>query len=104
VLTIGAVNPARASGVPPRDPAAIAAAIEWIFGHPAKAAEMGQRGRSLVLNTFNWDREAGDAAALLRPRSGKALIAAGMRAACPWPRARCVRWKSVSATRRIAKT
>jgi glycosyltransferase involved in cell wall biosynthesis len=44
--------------VPPRDPAAIAAAIEWIFDHPAKAAEMGQRGRSLVLNTFNWDREA----------------------------------------------
>ena len=44
--------------VPPRDPAAIAGAIEWIFDHPSKAAEMGERGRGLVLNTFNWDREA----------------------------------------------
>jgi glycosyltransferase involved in cell wall biosynthesis len=44
--------------VPPRDPPAIAAAIEWIFDHPAEAAEMGRRGRNLVLNTFNWDREA----------------------------------------------
>jgi glycosyltransferase involved in cell wall biosynthesis len=44
--------------VPPQDPAAIAAAIEWIFEHPAEAEEMGRRGRSLVRDTFNWDREA----------------------------------------------
>jgi hypothetical protein len=44
--------------VPPLDPAAIAAAIEWIFDHPSEGEEMGQRGRRLVLNTFNWDREA----------------------------------------------
>lgn len=43
--------------VPPRDPEAIAAAIEWVFEHPAEAMEMGRRGRRLVLDTFNWERE-----------------------------------------------
>jgi glycosyltransferase involved in cell wall biosynthesis len=41
--------------VPPRDPAAIAAAIEWVFDHPVEAQEMGRRGRSLVLDVFNWE-------------------------------------------------
>jgi glycosyltransferase involved in cell wall biosynthesis len=44
--------------VSPRDPAAIAAAIEWIFDHPAEAEEMGRRGRRLALDTFNWKSEA----------------------------------------------
>jgi glycosyltransferase involved in cell wall biosynthesis len=44
--------------VPPRDPAAIAAAIEWVFEHPTAADEMGRRGQRLVVETFNWDREA----------------------------------------------
>jgi glycosyltransferase involved in cell wall biosynthesis len=44
--------------VPPRDSAAIAAAIEWVFEHPAEAEEMGRRGRGLVLDSFNWEREA----------------------------------------------
>jgi glycosyltransferase involved in cell wall biosynthesis len=41
--------------VPPRDPVAIATAIEWIFDHPTEAQEMGRRGRSLVLDAFNWE-------------------------------------------------
>jgi glycosyltransferase involved in cell wall biosynthesis len=41
--------------VPPRDPAAIAAAIEWVFDHPVEAAAMGRRGRSVVLDSFNWE-------------------------------------------------
>jgi hypothetical protein len=43
--------------VPPRDPAAIAAAIEWVFEHPTAADEMGQRGRRLAATTFNWKSE-----------------------------------------------
>lgn len=43
--------------VPPRDLAAIAAAIEWIVDHPAEAQEMGRRGRSLAFDTFNWEGE-----------------------------------------------
>jgi glycosyltransferase involved in cell wall biosynthesis len=44
--------------VPPTDPARIAAAIEWIFAHPAEAEAMGQRGRALVQQRLNWEREA----------------------------------------------
>jgi glycosyltransferase involved in cell wall biosynthesis len=44
--------------VPPRDTAAIASALEWIFDHPTEAQEMGRRGRALVLESFNWEREA----------------------------------------------
>jgi glycosyltransferase involved in cell wall biosynthesis len=43
--------------VSPRDPAAIAAAIEWIFDHPTEAEEMGRRGRRLALESFNWKTE-----------------------------------------------
>jgi glycosyltransferase involved in cell wall biosynthesis len=43
--------------VPPRDTAAIAAAIEWIFDHPEEAEEMGRRGRRLTLTAFNWKNE-----------------------------------------------
>jgi glycosyltransferase involved in cell wall biosynthesis len=41
--------------VAPRDPDAIAGAIEWIFDHPEEAREMGRRGRDLVLEIFNWE-------------------------------------------------
>jgi glycosyltransferase involved in cell wall biosynthesis len=41
--------------VPPRDPAAIATAIEWILDNPEEAHQMGRRGRRLVLDTFNWE-------------------------------------------------
>ena len=43
--------------VPPQDPDAIAEAIDWIFGHPAEAEEMGRRGRSMILDTLNWNHE-----------------------------------------------
>lgn len=41
----------------PRDPAAIAAAIEYLLTHPEEAEAMGQRGRAAVLDRFNWDGE-----------------------------------------------
>jgi glycosyltransferase involved in cell wall biosynthesis len=44
--------------VPSTDVAMIASAIEWIFAHPAEAEDMGRRGRALVLQSFNWEREA----------------------------------------------
>ncbi len=43
--------------VPPRDVAAIASAIEWMFDHPAEAQEMGKRGRELVRRSLNWEHE-----------------------------------------------
>jgi glycosyltransferase involved in cell wall biosynthesis len=43
--------------VPSRDVAAIAAAIEWMFEHPAEAQEMGKRGRELVTRSLNWEHE-----------------------------------------------
>lgn len=52
--------------VPPRDVAAIAAAIEWMFEHPAEAEEMGRRGRQAVLRFFNWDREEKELLGLYR--------------------------------------
>jgi len=44
--------------VDPLDPAAIAAAMEWLFLHPAEAEAMGERGRQAVWDKYNWDREA----------------------------------------------
>ncbi|MBP2312734.1 glycosyltransferase family 4 protein [Azospirillum soli] len=43
--------------VPPRDPAAIASAIEWMFDHPEEAAEMGRRGQEAVRSLYNWGHE-----------------------------------------------
>ena len=43
--------------VDPRDPGAIARAIEWLLTHPEEAEQMGQRGRSAVAERFNWQRE-----------------------------------------------
>jgi glycosyltransferase involved in cell wall biosynthesis len=44
--------------VPSRDVAAITAAIEWIFNHPAEAELMGKRGQELVRRHFCWEQEA----------------------------------------------
>jgi glycosyltransferase involved in cell wall biosynthesis len=44
--------------VPSRDVSAIAAAIEWIFDHPAEASRMGKRGQELVRRHFRWEQEA----------------------------------------------
>jgi glycosyltransferase involved in cell wall biosynthesis len=44
--------------VDPRDPRAIAGAIEWLLRNPAEAAAMGERGRRAVVERYNWDVEA----------------------------------------------
>jgi glycosyltransferase involved in cell wall biosynthesis len=44
--------------VDPRDPEAIAAAIERLWGDPEEAAAMGRRGRAAFEAEFNWDAEA----------------------------------------------
>lgn len=41
--------------VDPRDPAAVAHAIEYLLTHPAEAEAMGARGRAAVLSGLNWD-------------------------------------------------
>lgn len=43
--------------VNPLDPLEIAKAIDWLVSHPAEAEAMGQRGRELVLQKFNWNSE-----------------------------------------------
>ena len=44
--------------VDPLDPQAIASALEYLFAHPDRAREMGQRGRRAVEAQFNWACEA----------------------------------------------
>jgi glycosyltransferase involved in cell wall biosynthesis len=44
--------------VDPTDPAAIAAAMQWILDHPEEAEAMGERGRRAILDRYSWDREA----------------------------------------------
>jgi len=44
--------------VDPKDQRAIAQAIEYILTHPSEAEEMGRRGKTAVLDRYNWDVEA----------------------------------------------
>jgi len=44
--------------VPPRDPQAIADAIDYLVEHPAKRIEMGRAARKRVLATFTWENAA----------------------------------------------
>jgi glycosyltransferase involved in cell wall biosynthesis len=44
--------------VPPRDTPALAAAIEDLLDHPAKAVALGQRGYQRVQTHFTWQRAA----------------------------------------------
>ena len=44
--------------VDPRDPAAIAAAIDHLASHPQQARKMGANGRCAVLDRYNWENEA----------------------------------------------
>lgn len=44
--------------VDPKNPRAIAEAIEFILRNPAEAEAMGKRGQSAVLEHYNWDSEA----------------------------------------------
>ncbi len=43
--------------VDPLDTEEISVAINWIIDHPAKAEQMGARGREAVEELYNWDRE-----------------------------------------------
>jgi glycosyltransferase involved in cell wall biosynthesis len=44
--------------VDPADPAAIAAAIDYLVLHPELAARMGENGRRVVLDKYNWLAES----------------------------------------------
>lgn len=44
--------------VDPLDPAAIAAAMQWLLDNPDEATEMGKRGRAAVEEKYNWAPEA----------------------------------------------
>ncbi|MGH6913215.1 MAG: glycosyltransferase family 4 protein [Geminicoccales bacterium] len=43
--------------ISPADPAALARAIEWIFGHPDEAREMGEHGRRRIERLYTWQGE-----------------------------------------------
>jgi glycosyltransferase involved in cell wall biosynthesis len=43
--------------VDPMDPAAIAAAIDYLVTHPDEARKMGENGRQAVLSRYNWAQE-----------------------------------------------
>jgi D-inositol-3-phosphate glycosyltransferase len=48
--------------VPPRDPAAIAAAVEQILDHPQESSALGRAGRRRVRTLYSWDRVASETA------------------------------------------
>lgn len=43
--------------IDPRDPKAIANAIDWVLTHPHEAEAMGQRGKEAVAAKYNWAAE-----------------------------------------------
>jgi glycosyltransferase involved in cell wall biosynthesis len=52
--------------VPPKDPAALAFAIETLYDHPQMAAALGAAGRMRVRAQFTWERAARQTAAVYR--------------------------------------
>jgi len=77
--------------VDPRDPVAIASALERLLVDSDEAAAMGRRGRQAFLSTFNWDAEAARLLSLyerLEParRPRPAAPAAPARRRSPGPR------------------
>lgn len=56
--------------IPPQDPAALAAAIEWVFAHPDEAAAMGERGRRRVEQLYTWQAESTKLVDLYRRLAG----------------------------------
>jgi glycosyltransferase involved in cell wall biosynthesis len=55
--------------VPPRDPAALAAACAALLADPARARRLGEAGRARVAERFGWDRAAARMLEVLRPVS-----------------------------------
>ena len=58
--------------VDPRDHAAVAGAIEHVLTHPEEAEAMGERGRAVVLERFNWDGEGARLLSLYRDLQARA--------------------------------
>jgi glycosyltransferase involved in cell wall biosynthesis len=52
--------------VPPRDPAALAAACVSLLGDPARARRLGEAGRARAAERFGWDRAAARMLEVLR--------------------------------------
>lgn len=44
--------------VNPLDPKEVASAIIWVFKNSMEAESMGERGRALILDRYNWERES----------------------------------------------
>jgi glycosyltransferase involved in cell wall biosynthesis len=44
--------------VDPLNPEEIAEAIQWLLDHPGESGEMGARGRRLVSEKYNWEKES----------------------------------------------
>jgi alpha-maltose-1-phosphate synthase len=53
--------------VPPRDPAALAAALSSLLADPARARHLGAAGRARAAERFGWDRAVGRMLDVLRP-------------------------------------
>lgn len=58
--------------VDPRDPRALARAIEHLLTNPEEAEEMGRRGRALVESRYNWDADLDALLGLYSTLNGKA--------------------------------
>lgn len=52
--------------VDPRDPEAIARAMDWMLTHPEEATEMGRLGRKAIEEIYNWGPEGEKLVALYR--------------------------------------
>jgi type III pantothenate kinase len=66
-----AVPPEAGILVPPRDPAALAAAVVRLVEDPEAAARMGRAGREHVRREFSVARMAGETAALYEELHGR---------------------------------
>lgn len=70
--------------VDPRNPGAIAEALQWLFTHPDQAAEMGGRGLATVRAHYSWDQQARELLRLYHRLAGYAREA--IRPPLPHPR------------------